>query len=84
MPADLENSTVTTGLEKVSFHPSPKEGQWPKSVSLTVALSSHASKVMLKKELGFNSSWAENFQMFKLDLEKAKEPEIKSPTSVGS
>ena len=25
-----------------------------------------------------------NFQMFKLDLEKAKEPEIKLPTSVGS
>ena len=25
-----------------------------------------------------------NFQMFKLDLEKAEEPEIKSPTSSGS
>ena len=25
-----------------------------------------------------------NFQMFKLDLEKAKEPEIKLPTSIGS
>ena len=33
---------------------------------------------------GFNSTWTENFQMFKLDLEKAKEPEIKSPTSAGS
>ena len=28
--------------------------------------------------------WAENFQMFKLDLEKAEEPEIKFPTSAGS
>ena len=28
--------------------------------------------------------WTMNFQMFKLDLEKAEEPEIKSPTSVGS
>ena len=28
--------------------------------------------------------WTENFQMFKLDLEKAEEPEIKFPTSVGS
>ena len=27
MPANLENSVVTTGLEKVSFHPNPKEGQ---------------------------------------------------------
>ena len=28
--------------------------------------------------------WMENFQMFKLDLEKAEEPEIKLPTSAGS
>ena len=28
--------------------------------------------------------WAENFQMFKLDLEKAEEPEIKLQTSAGS
>ena len=33
---------------------------------------------------GFNSMWTENFQMFKLDLEKAEEPEIKLPTSLGS
>ena len=25
MPANLENSTVATGLEKVSFHSNPKE-----------------------------------------------------------
>ena len=28
--------------------------------------------------------WTKNFQMFKLDLEKAEEPEIKLPTSIGS
>ena len=28
--------------------------------------------------------WTKNFQMYKLDLEKAEEPEIKLPTSVGS
>jgi len=33
---------------------------------------------------GFSSKLTENFQMFKLDLEKADEPEIKLPTSVGS
>ena len=33
---------------------------------------------------GFNSTWTVNFQMFKLDLEKAGEPEIKLPTSIGS
>ena len=33
---------------------------------------------------GFNSTWTENFQMFKLDLEKAEEPEIKLPATAGS
>ena len=42
MPATLENSAVATGLEKVSFHSNPKERQ------CTIALISHASKVMLK------------------------------------
>ena len=28
MPANMENSAVTTGQEKVSFHSNPKEGQW--------------------------------------------------------
>ena len=32
----------------------------------------------------FNSMWTDNFQMFKLVLEKAEEPEIKLPTSTGS
>ena len=27
MPANLENTAVATGLEKVSFHSNPKEGQ---------------------------------------------------------
>ena len=35
-------------------------------------------------QLGFNSVWTENFQMFKVDLEKVEEPEIKLPTSNGS
>ena len=34
--------------------------------------------------LGFNSTWTKNFQIFKLDLEKAEEPEIKWPTSIRS
>ena len=32
----------------------------------------------------FTNIWTVNFQMFKLDLEKAEEPEIKLPTSAGS
>ena len=51
----------------------------------TTALISHASKSCWKSpKLGFNSTWTENFQMFKLDLEKVEEPEIKSSTSAGS
>ena len=34
-------------------------------------------------KLGFNSKWTENFQMYKLGLEKEEEPEMKWPTSVG-
>ena len=47
----------------------------------TVALISHASKMMLKI---LQAKLSVNFQMFKLVLEKAEEPEIKLPTSVGS
>ena len=40
---------------------------------------------MLKfSKQGFNSMWTENFQMFKLELEKTEDPEIKLPTSVRS
>ena len=35
-------------------------------------------------KLGFSGMCTKNFQMFKLDLEKAEEPEIKLPTSIGS
>ena len=51
MPTNLENSAVATGLEKVSFHSNPKERQCQRMFKLlyyTIALSSLASKVMLK------------------------------------
>ena len=49
MPANLENSVVATGLEKVSFHSNPKEGQCQRMFKLcTIVLISHASRVMLK------------------------------------
>ena len=44
MPANLENSAVATGLEKVSFHSNPKEC----SNYRTIALISHTSKEMFK------------------------------------
>ena len=49
MPANLENSAVATGLEKVSFHSNPKERQCKECSSYcTIALISQVSKVMLK------------------------------------
>ena len=68
------------------FIPIPKKGNAKEcSNYCTIALISHASKVMLKfSKPGFNSTWTENFQMYKLGLEKAEEPQIKLPTSVGS
>ena len=46
----MENSAVATGLEKVSFHSNPKEKQCHRMLKVyhTIALISHASKVMLK------------------------------------
>ena len=49
MPANLENSAVATGLEKVSFHSNPKEGNAKECLDYhTIAIISHASKEMLK------------------------------------
>ena len=50
MPANLENSAVATGPEKVSLHSNPKERGIAKECShyCTIALISHASKVILK------------------------------------
>ena len=51
----------------------------------TIALISHASKVMLKiLQASLQQSSTVNFQMLKLDLEKAEELESKLPTSTGS
>ena len=42
MPANLENFTVATGLEKASFHSNPKERQLSKNIQITTQLhSSH-------------------------------------------
>ena len=49
MLANLENSAVATGLEKISFIPIPKKGNTKECSNYsTIALISQASKVMLK------------------------------------
>ena len=50
MPANLENSAMATGLEKVSFHFNPKERQCQRMFKLLhkIAIISHARNEMLK------------------------------------
>ena len=85
MPANLENSAVATGLEKVNFHSNPKERQCQRMFKLPhncthfTCWPSNAQNSPIRLQ-----QWTENFQMFKLDLEKAEEPEIKLSASVGS
>ena len=51
----------------------------------TIALISHASKVMLKiLHARIQIMWTKNFQISNLDLEKEEEPEIKLATFYGS
>ena len=75
------------GTGKGQFSLQSQRKAMPKNAQTTSQL--HSSHTLGKKcskfsKPGFNSMWTVNFQMFKLDLEKAEEPEIKLPTSVGS
>ena len=74
-----------TGKGQFSFQSQRKA--MPKNVHTTTQL--HSSHMVAKwcskfSKPGYNSTWIVNFQMFKLVLEKAEEPEIKLPTSTGS
>ena len=67
------------------FIPIPKKGNAKECSNYrTIALISHSSKVTLKILQGFSNTWTMKFQIFKVVLEKAEEPEIKLSTSVES
>ena len=68
------------------FIPIPKKGNAKEcSNCCTIAVISHSSKVMLKILQARVQQYVNHeLQIFKLDLEKAEEPEIKLPTSTGS
>ena len=72
--------------KRSDFIPIPKKGNAKECLNYgTIALISHASKVILKiLQASFSNMWTVNFQMFKLVLEKEEEPEINLPTSAGS
>ena len=84
MPANLENSAVAIGWEKSAFIPIPKKGNAKECSNYhTIVLISQASQVMLKILQARLQQYV-NFHMFKLDLEKAEDPETKLPTSIRS
>ena len=86
MPANLENSAVATGLEKVSFHSNISKKGNAKECSnyRTIALISPASKVMLKILQARIQQYV-NHELPDVQAGfKAEEPEIKFPTSTGS
>ena len=72
---------------KVSFHSKSQRKAMPKNAQTTAQL--HSSHTLVKwcsklSKPGFNNMGTMNFQMFKLVLEKAEEPEIKLSTTTGS
>ena len=82
-------SAEVTGLETVSFHSNPKERDYQRtgntyfgdtkesSSYCTIALTPHASKVMLKILQARQQQYMHwELPEFKLILEKAEEPEI--------
>ena len=79
MPANLENSAVATGLEKVSFHLNPKERHAKECSNYhTIALISHSSKKVMLKILQARLQQYMNHELpdVQAGLEKAEEPEI--------
>ena len=76
----------TQDWKRSVFIPIPKKGNAKECSNYhKIALSSHASEICSKfSKSGFSNTWTMNFQMFKMVLEKAEEPEIKLPTSTGS
>ena len=84
MPANLENSAVATGLEKVNFHSNPKEGRCQRMFKLSHnALIWHTSKEILKILQARHQQYV-NQELSDVKAEKAEEQEIKLPTSFGS
>ena len=70
MPANLENSAVATGLEKVSFHSNPKERQRQRMLKiLQLRIQQYMNQELPDVQAGFR---------------KGRETRANWPTSVGS
>ena len=85
MPANLENSAVATGLEKVTFHFIPKKGNAKECSNYhTIALISHASKVMLKiLQARLQQYMSQELPDVQAGFRKGRGTRDQLPTSVG-
>ena len=61
MPANLENSAVATGLEKVSFHSNPKRKAMPKNAQTTAQL--HSSHMLVNNAQNSQSQASEIYEL---------------------
>ena len=85
MPANLENSAVATGLEKLfSFQSQRKEMPKKYSKYCTIALISHASEVVLKILQARLQQYVKQELPYVQAGFRTEEPEIKLPISAGS
>ena len=86
MPANLESLAVSTDWKKSVFSAIPKKGNAKECSNYrTIALISHASKVILKiLQARLQQYMKREHPDVQAGLEKAEEPKIKLPTSTGS
>ena len=79
------SSDHRTGKHQFSFL-SQRRGMWKNIQTIIQLHSFHMQESLCSKSfrLGLSSIWTKEFWMYKLDLEKTEEPQIKLPTSIGS
>ena len=84
--SNLENQQWPQDWKRSVFIPVPKKGNAKECSNYhKIVLISHGRKVLLKiLQVRLQQYMNRELQMFKLDLEKAEEPEIKMPASSGS
>ena len=84
MPPNLENSTVATGLEKISFHSNSKERQCQRIFKLLPNCNHLTHQQSNAKNSPSRASTYVNQRIPDVqgDLEKAEEPKIELPTSI--
>ena len=82
MPPNLENSAVSTGLEKVSFHSNPKERQ----LQRVFKLQHNCTHLTCQESYAQNSPMVREMRTYRCShwIQKSKEQETKLPTSTGS